>query len=97
MINTAVGINDKPCAFRYPRGNGLGVELPEISEILELGKGKIVKEGNKIAILNFGTRLQECLKAAGKLDAQGISTTVADARLAKPLDQNFMIVFEVHN
>jgi len=89
MINTAVSINDKPSAFRYPRGNGLGVELPEISEILELGKGQIVKEGSKIAILSFGARLQECLKAASKLDAQGISTTVADARFAKPLDQKF--------
>ena len=91
MVNTAVSINDKPCAFRYPRGNGLGVKLPGISEILELGKGKIVKEGNKIAILSFGTRLQECLKAASKLDAQGISTTVADARFAKPLDQKLIM------
>ena len=91
MINTAVSINDRPCAFRYPRGNGLGVELPGINEILELGKGKIVKEGSKIAILSFGTRLQECLKAADKLDAQGISTTVADARFAKPLDQKLIM------
>jgi len=91
MVNTAVSINDRPCAFRYPRGNGLGVKLPGISEILELGKGKIVKEGNKIAILSFGTRLQECLKAASKLDAQGISTTVADARFAKPLDQKLIM------
>ena len=64
MINTAVSINDRPVAFRYPRGNGLGVELPGINEILEIGKGKIVKEGNKVAILSFGGRLQECLKAA---------------------------------
>ena len=91
MINTAVSINDKPCAFRYPRGNGLGLKLPEINEILEIGKGKIVKEGNKIAILSFGTRMQECLKAASKLDAQGISTTVADARFAKPLDQKLIM------
>jgi len=91
MINTAVSINDRPSAFRYPRGNGLGVELPEINEILEIGKGKIVKEGKKIAILSFGGRLQESLKAANKLDAKGISTTVADARFAKPLDQQLIM------
>ena len=91
MINTAVSINDRPAAFRYPRGNGLGVELPGINEILEIGKGKIVKEGNKVAILSFGGRLQECLKAASKLDAKGISTTVADARFAKPLDQKLIM------
>jgi len=97
MINTAVSINDRPCAFRYPRGNGLGVELPGINEILELGKGKIVKEGSKIAILSFGTRLQECLKAADKLDAQGISTTVADARFAKPLDYKLIMDLCFHH
>jgi len=97
MVNTAVSINDRPCAFRYPRGNGLGVKLPGINEILEIGKGKIVKEGSKIAILSFGTRLQECLKAAGKLDAQGISTTVADARFAKPLDQKLIIELCLHH
>ena len=91
MINTAVSINDRPTAFRYPRGNGLGVELPGINEILEIGKGKIVKEGKKVAILSFGGRLQECLKAASKLDAKGISTTVADARFAKPLDQKLIM------
>ena len=91
MINTAVSINDKPSAFRYPRGNVLGIELPEINEILEIGKGKIVKEGNKVAILNFGARLQECLKAANQLDSKGISTTVADARFAKPLDQKLIM------
>tara|TARA_B100001123_G_scaffold336552_1_gene380541 strand:- start:571 stop:2490 length:1920 start_codon:yes stop_codon:yes gene_type:complete len=91
MINTAVSINDRPCAFRYPRGNGLGVKIPEIGEILELGKGKIVTEGNKIAILSFGTRLEECLKAAERLNVQGISTTVADARFAKPLDQKLIM------
>jgi len=91
MINTSVNINDKPSAFRYPRGNVLGVKLPEIKEILEIGKGKIVKEGKKIAILNFGARLQECLKAATKLDSKGISVTVADARFAKPLDQKLIM------
>ena len=91
MINTAVSINDRPSAFRYPRGNGLGLKLPGISEILKLGKGKIIKEGTKIAILSFGARLQECLKAANKLDSKGISTTVADARFAKPLDQKLIM------
>ena len=91
MINTSVSINDRPSAFRYPRGNGLGVELPKIDELLEIGKGKIVKEGNKVAILSFGGRLQESLKAAKKLDAKGVSTTVADARFAKPLDQKLIM------
>ena len=91
MINTAVSINDRPSAFRYPRGSGLGVELPGINEILEIGKGKIVKEGNKVAILSFGGRLQESLKAADKLDAKGVSTTVADARFAKPIDQKLIM------
>jgi len=91
MINTAVSINDRPSAFRYPRGNAVGVELPQINEILEIGKGKIIKEGKKVAILNFGARLQECIKAANTLDAKGISTTVADARFAKPLDQKLIM------
>ena len=91
MINTAVNINDRPSAFRYPRGNGIGVELPKINEILEIGKGKIIKEGKKAAILSFGGRLQECIKAANNLDAKGISTTVADARFAKPLDQKLIM------
>ena len=91
MINTAVSINDRPSAFRYPRGNGLGVELPAINEILEIGKGKIVKEGKKVAILSFGGRLQESLKAAEKIDAKGVSTTVADARFAKPIDQKLIM------
>jgi len=97
MTNTSVSINDRPSAFRYPRGNGLGIELPGINEILEVGKGRIVKEGNKIAILNFGARLQECLKAAHKLDIKGISTTVADARFAKPLDQKLIIDLCIHH
>jgi len=91
MVNTAVSINDRPSAFRYPRGNGQGVELPSINEILEIGKGKIIKEGKKVAILSFGGRMQECIKAANSLDSQGISTTVADARFAKPLDQKLII------
>jgi len=91
MVNTAVSINDRPSAFRYPRGNGKGVTLPSISEILEIGKGKIVKEGKKAAILSFGGRLNECIKAANSLDSKGISTTVADARFAKPLDQKLIM------
>jgi 1-deoxy-D-xylulose-5-phosphate synthase len=91
MINTSVSISDKPSAFRYPRGNGVGIDLPQINEILEIGKGKIIKEGKKVAILSFGGRLQECMKAAKTLDSKGISTTVADARFAKPLDQKLIM------
>jgi len=91
MINTSVNINDRPSSFRYPRGNGIGIELPSIKEVLEIGKGRIVKEGKKVAILNFGGRLQECLKAAKNLDTKGISTTVADARFAKPLDEKLIM------
>ena len=90
MINTSVKINDRPSAFRYPRGNGLGVELPGINEVLKIGEGKIVKEGKKVALLSFGGRLQESLKAAKKLESKGISTTVADARFAKPLDEKLI-------
>ena len=64
MVNTSVDINDRPSAFRYPRGNGLGVELPSINETLEIGKGRIIKEGKKVAILNFGARLNECVNAS---------------------------------
>tara|TARA_Y100000590_G_scaffold397342_1_gene478818 strand:+ start:2172 stop:4091 length:1920 start_codon:yes stop_codon:yes gene_type:complete len=91
MVNTSVSINDRPSAFRYPRGNGFGVELPDINQVLEIGKGKVVKDGSKVAILSFGARLHECLKAAKKLESKGISTTVADARFAKPLDQKLII------
>ena len=91
MINTAANINDRPSAFRYPRGNGIGVDLPNIKEVLEIGKGRIIKEGKKVAILSFGARLQECLKAAKNLDIKGISTTVVDARFAKPLDEKLII------
>jgi 1-deoxy-D-xylulose-5-phosphate synthase len=91
MINTSVSINDRPSAFRYPRGNGVGVKIPQLNEILEIGKGKIIKEGKKVAILSFGGRLQESLIAAKSLDSKGISTTVADARFAKPLDKKLII------
>ena len=91
MINTAVSINDRPSAFRYPRGNGYGVNLPGINELLEIGKGKVVKKGTKVCLLSLGTRLQECIKAAQQLDAKGISTTVIDARFAKPLDEQLIL------
>ncbi len=90
MINTSVDINDKPSAFRYPRGNGIGIELPNISERLEIGKGKIIKEGKQVAILNFGARLKECLIAYENLKKKGINLTLFDARFAKPLDINLI-------
>ena len=91
MINTSVNINDRPSAFRYPRGNGIGMELPSIKDILEIGKGRIIQEGKKVAILNFGTRLDECKKAAEKLFNQGIDCTIVDARFAKPLDEKLIM------
>ncbi len=91
MINTSVNINNQPSAFRYPRGNGVGVKLPSIKEILEIGKARIVKEGKKVAILNFGTRLEECKKASEKLSAKGINCTIIDARFAKPLDEKLIM------
>lgn len=86
MVRTAAAYDEGPMSFRYPRGEGVGVEMPERGEILEIGKGRIVREGTRIALLSFGTRLQECLLAAEELDTFGLSTTVADARFAKPLD-----------
>ena len=86
MTHTATHYDAGPIAFRYPRGNGTGVPLPEKPELLEIGKGRIVREGSKVAILSLGTRLGEALKAADTLDAKGLSATVADLRVAKPLD-----------
>ena len=91
MINTSVNINDRPSAFRYPRGNGVGTQLPSINEVLEIGKARVVKEGKKVAILNFGTRLEECKKASEKLLAKGIDCTIIDARFAKPLDEKLIM------
>jgi 1-deoxy-D-xylulose-5-phosphate synthase len=92
MIATMARIDDRPSAVRYPRGEGVGVDLPERGMPLELGKGRIVREGGgPIALLSFGARLQECLKAADELTARGLSTTVADARFAKPLDQELIL------
>ena len=90
MINTSVYINDRPSAFRYPRGNGIGVELPNINEKIQIGKGRVIKEGKNIAIINFGARLQECLIAEESLSKKGIYPTIIDARFAKPLDENLI-------
>ena len=90
MINTSVDINDKPSAFRYPRGTGVGVELPSIDEKLKIGKGRIIQEGKKLVIINFGARLAECLKASISLKKNGINISIADARFAKPLDENLI-------
>ncbi len=87
MVATAVEIDDRPSAFRYPRGEGVGVEMPPIGVPLEIGKGRILREGTKVAILSLGTRLAEAMKASEQLAALGLSTTVADARFAKPLDE----------
>ncbi|MCY4549214.1 MAG: 1-deoxy-D-xylulose-5-phosphate synthase [Defluviicoccus sp.] len=91
MVATAAAIDDRPSAFRYPRGNGFGVTLPERGEVLPLGKGRVMREGSTIAILSYGARLQEALEAAETLAAKGISTTVADARFAKPLDEELVL------
>jgi 1-deoxy-D-xylulose-5-phosphate synthase len=91
MVATQVAINDRPSAVRYPRGEGRGVEMPEVGIPLELGKGRIIRQGSKIALLSFGTRLAECEKAADELAALGLSTTIADARFMKPLDLDLVL------
>jgi 1-deoxy-D-xylulose-5-phosphate synthase len=91
MVATQVAIDDRPSALRYPRGEGLGVPMPAEGQPLELGKGRIVREGHKVALFSFGARLGECLKAADELAALGLSTTVADARFAKPLDTDLVL------
>jgi 1-deoxy-D-xylulose-5-phosphate synthase len=91
MINTAVTINDRPSAFRYPRGNGYGVELPSIKEIIEIGKARVIQEGKQVCLLSLGTRLEECKIAANELKNKGISTTIIDARFAKPLDKHLIL------
>jgi 1-deoxy-D-xylulose-5-phosphate synthase len=90
MTATMMAYNSGPIALRYPRGEGIGLQLPERGTPLEIGKGRIIREGTKIALLSYGTRLQECLKAADQLAAMGLSTTVADARFAKPLDRDLV-------
>ena len=91
MINTSVHINDRPSAIRYPRGTGVGVDLPSIDEKIEIGKGRIVQQGTQVCILNLGTRLEECKLAAEELKAKRVSTTVIDARFAKPLDEELIL------
>ena len=90
MVATARAIDDRPSAFRYPRGEGIGLERPKLGTPLEIGKGRVLREGNAVAILSFGARLPECLKAADRLSAYGLSATVADARFAKPLDTDLV-------
>ena len=90
MVATAATIDDGPSAVRYPRGDGVGVELPERGTPLAIGRGRILREGTAVALLSLGTRLQECLKAAEELASRGLSATVADARFAKPLDQDLV-------
>ncbi len=91
MVATQVAINDRPSALRYPRGEGTGAVMPEEGMPLEIGKGRIVREGTKVALLSYGTRLAETLKAADELKAFGLSATVADARFAKPLDIDLVL------
>jgi len=91
MVATAVAHDEGPIAFRYPRGEGQGVEMPERGEVLPIGKGRMIREGSKVAILSFGTRLGEVLTACEALEAKGISPTVADARFAKPLDEDLIL------
>ena len=90
MVATAVAYDEGPCAFRFPRGESVGVDMPEIGDILEIGKGRIIQEGSKVAILSYGGRMVEVMKAADELAAKGLPTTVADARFAKPLDTDLV-------
>src|SRR5262249_39014547 len=91
MVATATAIDDRPSALRYPRGDGTGVPIPAEGVPLEIGKGRIVREGSSVALLSFGARLAECLKAADALSAPGLATTVADASFAKPLDEDLIL------
>jgi 1-deoxy-D-xylulose-5-phosphate synthase len=97
MVATAAAIDDRPSAFRYPRGEGAGVEMPAEGQVLELGKGRVLREGSAAAILSFGARLKECLRAADHLAARGLAATVADARFAKPLDEDLIRQLATHH
>ena len=97
MVATAATIDDRPSAFRYPRGEGIGVEMPEVGAPLEIGKGRIVREGSTVAILSYGTRLKECQLAGERLAGYGLTATVADARFAKPLDHDLIAQLARHH
>jgi 1-deoxy-D-xylulose-5-phosphate synthase len=97
MVATAAAIDDQPSAIRYPRGDGVGVELPAVGVPLEIGRGRIIKQGTTVALLSLGTRLAECLAAAEMLAGHGISTTVVDARFAKPLDTDLILRLAQHH
>ena len=90
MVATAAAFDEGPISFRYPRGEGIGVELPQHGSVLEIGKGRITRHGSKIALLSFGSRHADCMAAAEELEDYGLTTTVADARFAKPLDNNLI-------
>jgi 1-deoxy-D-xylulose-5-phosphate synthase len=91
MVATAAAYDEGPIAFRYPRGEGVGVEMPARGEVLAIGRGRVLREGTRVALLSLGTRLAEALKAAEELEARGLSTSVADARFAKPLDRDLVL------
>jgi 1-deoxy-D-xylulose-5-phosphate synthase len=90
MVATAAAYDEGPIAFRYPRGDGVGIEIPEDGQVLEIGRGRMISKGSRVALLSFGTRLGECRKAAAALEAFGITPTIADARFAKPLDRDLI-------
>ena len=97
MVATAAAIDDRPSAFRYPRGEGVGIDMPERGQPLEIGKGRVIAEGGRVAILSFGTRLAEVLKAREALAQRGLAPTVADARFAKPLDRDLILQLSAHH
>jgi 1-deoxy-D-xylulose-5-phosphate synthase len=97
MVATAAAYDEGPSAFRYPRGEGMGVDMPERGQPLQIGKGRLIRDGNRVALLSFGTRLAEVLKAAEALTARGITPTVADARFAKPLDRELILQLARHH
>jgi 1-deoxy-D-xylulose-5-phosphate synthase len=97
MVRTALEIDDRPSAFRYPRGEGVGVEMPQRGVALEIGKGRMIAEGNRVALLNFGARLKEVQEAAEALEARGLTPTIADARFAKPLDEDLILQLARHH
>jgi 1-deoxy-D-xylulose-5-phosphate synthase len=97
MVATAADYGEGPIAFRYPRGEGSGVEMPETPRVLEIGKGRVLREGTGVALLSFGAHLPECLLAAEALEARGVSVTVADARFAKPLDTDLIAQLADHH